>query len=166
MYNIRYTLLQMWNLRDLRPCGRNHGRIVPSIFLDQRAYRCTRVQRIWPGRVAEIHSEIWPNALTKDQSGSERRFNPSPTFHDLPPRFHRLFVAFVWSHTADRKGRTTEFRRGYPNCNNEGKVGCGGCISARARLHKVRGSVIRSKGLAVELVGELEASLYVRLPRT
>lgn len=34
------------------------------------------------------------------------------------------------------------------------------------RLHKVRGSVIRSKGRIASRVGwgELEASLYVRLP--
>lgn len=151
MYNIHN--IRFYRCETCATCARASmdSNIVPSIFLDQRAYRCTRVQRIWPGRVAEIHSEIWPNALTKDQSGSERRFNPSPTFHDLPPRFHRLFVAFVRSHSADRKGRATEFRRGYPNCNNEGNVVCGGCISARARFHKVRGSVIRGKGLALEL---------------
>lgn len=46
------------------------------------------------------------------------------------------------------------------------RVGCDGDISTEARLHKVRGSVIRSKGLLPELIrgGELEASLYVRLP--
>lgn len=32
------------------------------------------------------------------------------------------------------------------------RVGCGGDISTEARLHKVRGSVIRSKGLLPELI--------------
>lgn len=30
------------------------------------------------------------------------------------------YLSHARSHSADRKGRTTEFRRCYPNCNNEG----------------------------------------------
>lgn len=111
--------------------------IIQSPFT--RTKRYTLFAQTWPGPIslslpflhfppdqstAGVHEERRSilrsdrTSLTKDQSLEDHGLK-----REEPDLFHDLYYAYlspVRSHSADRKGRTTEFRRCYPNCNNEG----------------------------------------------
>lgn len=117
---------QTWNSRDLVHANRYLS--VSSIFLQIRAQRrCTRgVERTRPSGRDPFWDPtecLWPKIRRPKLRKLREELQPEPDlFHDLC--YAPAYLSPVRSHSADRKGRTTEFRRCYPNCNNEG-IGCG-----------------------------------------